>query len=378
MADDCIDAHDCHVQTDDDNYYVGSGSQLIQLRRSTVVSYTRDTASHTITSSSTEPWSGPARGWLERFPQLKAAVTGISHAQRCLQIWKALGQNKWMEFVDGRAHAGGPDVFDTAETSGQPGVAVGHSSYKNQALAREEFSTEQAWESRWSVDKLAALNAKLRGWQCEEPSCRDMIDNYGSVTSIDANKKHEWLTRILSDYHSAIDAIQVDMTDMGSGARIDQALPHIAVLYHKLALLHPFADGNSRTRLMVLQTELVRQGGHPTMLWDNFWGIYRMPDLPKPDGDLNKLQNYNLSAFSDELSEFVLDGWCGWETAYNSKASPFSPFVEVDGTSMSTPYSQYNAETGACEQGPGREFWVSAFNKDHPDDGEDLEYLKHL
>merc|ERR1719353_1792191 len=112
------------------------------------------------------------------------------------------------------------------------------------------------------------------------------------------------LTHILAEYYNAID----DIEEATPESHIQKALPHIAVLYHKLALLHPFADGNSRTRNTVLQTELVRQGGHPTVLWDNYWGITEAKSW-------------------EEAQEYVLDGWCSWEIAYQTGASPFLPFV---------------------------------------------------
>merc|ERR1719353_2347334 len=277
-----------------------------------------------------------------------------------------------MEFIDGRAHAGGPHVFEEAKPGFSTGAGM-EKSEETQTLARDEFSKEDAWESRWSVDKVAALNAMLRGSQCRHSSCADMFDHGRSSMQISAAEKTAWLTQILEDYYNAIDAIQVDASISDAyGAHIDQALLHIAVLYHKLALLHPFTDGNSRTRLMVLQTELVRQGGHPTVWWDNYWAIYRLPDSPRPDGEPSKLDNYNVSAMSGQLHEFVLDGWCGWETAYKTGASPYSPVVEVNGTLASTPYSQYNEETGACEQGPGREWWVLPFNKNKAAAAEDV------
>jgi len=378
VANGCTQARDC-AQTPNDDNEAASGSQLLQMGRSTVVSQLQDMASSTshvdkgsAISSATEPWSGSARGWLERFPKLEAAVNGRTHAQACVQIWTALGENSWMEFVDGRAHAGGPHVFDKAAQSSHPNRAVGDKSFQNQVLARDAFSVEQAWESRWSVEKLATLNARLRDTQCDQPSCTDMFDNYRSSMNIDASAKTAWLTRILAEYYGAIDAIPVAAPvfgDTGGSARISQVLLNIAVLFHKLALLHPFADGNSRTRLMVLQTELIRHGGHPIVLWDNYWGIYHMPNSPGFDADPKKLDNYDLSAVSKQLQEYVLDGWCGWEIAYNTAASPFSPFVDTGGTLAATPHSQYNAETGACEQGPGRSFWEVAFDPDHPDAG---------
>jgi hypothetical protein len=376
IANGYMEGLDCNAQAENYSNDVASGSQLMQLWRSTSLSQITDMDSDappivkgTAISSVTEPWSGYAsRGWLKRFPKLEAAINGKTHAQACVQIWKALGENSWMQYIDGRAHAGGPRVFDMAKPASHANRAVGSESSQHQATVRDEFSEEHSWESRWSVEKLATLNSVILGVQCVQPPCIDMVDDSGQSTNIDASAKLAWLTKILKQYYSAIDAIPVESSDMDGGSHISQALIHIAVLYHKLALLHPFCDGNSRTRLMVLQTELVRQGGHPTVLWDNYWGIYNMPHSPRFDADPNKMDKYNLSAVRAQLKEYVLDGWCGWEIVYNTGASPFSPFVDVNGTLASTPHSHYNAETGSCEEGPGRSYWEVPFDPNHPDE----------
>jgi len=312
-------------------------------------------------SSSTEHWSGGgAKGWLGRFPKLEVAVNGATHAKRCVTIWKALGEHHWMKFVDGRAHAGGPHAFDHAKSS-LPGRTSGDKTFEKQDHMYDEFSREEAWESRWTADRLAALNAFYRDKDCLQPLCADMFDSLHSKSNLNDTEKKSRLSYILAEYYNAVDAIQAPMSDSGGGTHIRHALPYIAVLYHKLALLHPFGDGNSRTRTMVLQTELVRQGGHPAVLWDNYWGIYKA--CPGA-----KLDTYGpLSTACEQLQVFVLDGWCGWETTYNTNASPFSPFVEVNGTLLSTPHSAYNAGTGVCEDGPERSFWQVPFDMNHPD-----------
>merc|ERR1719240_404906 len=105
---------------------------------------------------------------------------------------------------------------------------------------------------------LATLNQHYRGhsnWKCEYADCRDAGDSIGTWTYSNASEKMSLLTHILAEYYNAID----DIEEATPESHIQRALPHIAVLYHKLALLHPFQDGNSRTRNTVLQTELVRQ-----------------------------------------------------------------------------------------------------------------------
>ena len=95
----------------------------------------------------------------------------------------------------------------------------------------------------------------------------------------------------------------------------------------------------------MLQTELVRQGGHPTVLWDDYWGIA-------------SVQSWQ------EAQEYVLQGWCSWEVAYNTAASPFLPFTNDTNSSLvATPYSEYNSQTGVCERGPPPASWEPPFAK---------------
>lgn len=307
-------------------------------------------------------WSGGAKGWLARFPKLQGTVQDASDEKRFAQIWMALGDNRWMEFIDGRAHAGGPHAWDAAKAKHE-GRTSGNKTYQNQNKEYDRFSTEDAWMSRWTMDRLAVLNSFFRDLSCENPAtCSEMFDPWSTYTPIDASEKREWLGRILAEYYDAIDAIRVPKTGVN---HIHHALPFIARLFHKLALLHPFQNGNSRTRMMVLQTEMVRQGGHPIVLWDNYWGIYNAGGVEKDEYvPISVLENYT-PMFMEAAQEFVLDGWCGWEVAYNKGASPFSPFVCDKGTLVSAPHSEYNSQTGTCEQGPPRSFWVPPFAKHH-------------
>jgi hypothetical protein len=81
-------------------------------------------------------------------------------------------------------------------------------------------------------------------------------------------------------------------------------LPAAATLYATLAELHPFVDGNSRTRLMVLQTQLARAGAHPVVLYNNGWAPYHMNSL-------------------EELEEYLLGGYCAWEYVNATGKSPY-------------------------------------------------------
>jgi len=222
-----------------------------------------DLLKRTAITSSNNHWSGGAKGWLERFPQLEAAINGTTYAERCVQIWTALGENHWMEFIDGRAHAGGKHVFDHTENPGRFPFPSGPKTFELQDRMYAEFSKEEAWGSRWTVDKLAKQNSFFREAMVVPCQPDDCFDHLFQKTVLSATKKREMLGRILAEYYEAIDAIQAPMSDSD---HIRQALPLIAKLNHDLANLHTFQDANSRVRTLVLQTELVRQGGHPLVL----------------------------------------------------------------------------------------------------------------
>merc|ERR1719221_323927 len=68
-------------------------------------------------------------------------------------------------------------------------------------------------------------------------------------------------------------------------------------------MLHPFPNAKSRVRLMILQTEMVRNGGHPVM-------------LDSIDSPL-----YQKSS-AVQVRQHVMEGWCAWEFAMKSGKSP--------------------------------------------------------
>ena len=81
-------------------------------------------------------------------------------------------------------------------------------------------------------------------------------------------------------------------------------LPAAATLYAKMAELHPFIDGNSRTRTMMLNIQLARAGAHPVVLYNNGWGVYHMNNL-------------------EDLMQYLLGGYCAWEYVVATGKSPY-------------------------------------------------------
>merc|ERR1719313_1776941 len=148
----------------------------------------------------------------------------------------------------------------------------------------------------------------------------DMMGFKGAVSVLD---KHEMRKRMdkRGDYSNARQLLVQDplraFYDATSGdcgrkpdnphprAALGCLLPAAATLYATLAELHPFVDGNSRTRLMVLQTQLARAGAHPLVLFNNGWAAYHMNSL-------------------EELEEYLLGGYRAWEYVNATGKSPYA------------------------------------------------------
>ena len=84
----------------------------------------------------------------------------------------------------------------------------------------------------------------------------------------------------------------------------------LAVFYATVAELHPFPDGNSRTRMIFSQIETTRLGGHPLMLPDNGWAVYNF-------------NNYG------ELHDYFCQGWCAYEYFMKHGKSPYVALSHV-------------------------------------------------
>lgn len=125
---------------------------------------------------------------------------------------------------------------------------------------------------------------------------------------------------ILEQYYEAIDNLHLEeATD-----QLRLGLPHLAALHMLLAELRPFKDANSRIRTLVLQTELVRLGGHPVVMENYGWQIYGKGSVGAHILD-------------------ILEGWCAWEAVV---ATGKSPFVSA------SPYAPfYNSTIGECRIG---------------------------
>jgi len=251
--------------------------------------------------------------WLPRVPQLaRASKNGDK-----VSVWSALKTNSWMEFVNWEQHPLGIHAYDGTACSlawGQDGNYSGH--------VTEEFlrwSVPSSWALRWTAADVIALNANLRGnhsgyenaplvHRCfshpeEKLACsalsHDLKDPMLPWARNWAQRRHE-LGRILREYYDQVDVLKSKSSE---DSTVHLIFPPLARLFAKLAMLHPFPDANSRTRLVILQTELVRNGGHPVMI--------RRIDTPI---------YYAKSVF--DVKDYILEGWCAWEWAFKTGKSP--------------------------------------------------------
>lgn len=112
-------------------------------------------------------------------------------------------------------------------------------------------------------------------------------------------EKRRLLIRSLSEYYTAIDGIP----DVSPATRLRNGFPHLVRLFKTLKDLHPFLDGNTRTRNVVLQTEFVQLGGHPIMM-TNHKDVY-------------------FCITEKGVADILLAGWCDWEVVARLHISPF-------------------------------------------------------
>ena len=211
--------------------------------------------------------------------------------------WTALGDSWWKIFIDGNQHYKGPHVFDgTLESLArdQDGNTFLHLKEEY-----ERFATPHAWESlQWDVDSLEATNARLRGingtcaphckgsplylaqmlprnqsynWRVRSPlpcipsdySSFSLLPSLGPVHDSSfwtATAKRAALERLLSEYYEDVGHGPNVGSSSAKQAGVPDGFSRLAKLYYALAELHPFADANSRTRLLLVHTELVRMG----------------------------------------------------------------------------------------------------------------------
>jgi len=177
------------------------------------------------------------------------------------------------------------------------------------------------------------LNLGLRHASCGDPGCSDeeaftpfvprgdkvlkFPDDGGPVHSVLGNQvnadqgltasdKRQLVTDALANYTSSLGNATIPMDAWEHPRKaMGVTLRPLATLFAVLAEIHPFPDANSRTRNFALQAEVARLGGHPVLLVDFGWRVYRMES-------------------QDEVELYLLRGWCAWKRALDDGVSPYT------------------------------------------------------
>lgn len=109
----------------------------------------------------------------------------------------------------------------------------------------------------------------------------------------------------------------------------------LATLFSLFAEIHAFADANSRTRTLVLDSELTRLGGHPLVFYTNGWAVYRMPSM-------------------EYVELYILRSWCAWHFAVRDGQSPYLAVgtehddVKAEAIARTLSFKLYDPDTDAC------------------------------
>jgi hypothetical protein len=258
-----------------------------------------------------------------------------------VRIWNRLGDNMWMKTLDGKFHVNGTHAIDSSTES--------QSNFSGESLPQyERFLNETEWHTQWTADRLAQANAAFMGSTCQSASCDEMymyawLPAWSPPKPLDVviterPERREQVQRLrgdldllLSDYYRLVSSLQ----DVNRSLRLQFALPILSHFYLKLAYTHPFTDANTRSRVLFLNTELVRLGGHPVIFWD----FRESQDLCETWWS-HQASFYDSCAFNavGSMESLIKEGWCAWEAAALTGISPYQSgeripvFDEVTGT----------------------------------------------
>lgn len=251
--------------------------------------------------------------WDDRLPELtdEKKMTGTS--DDFVRVWTHLDDKWWTEFIDGQFHKDGPHALDHSVSNMKAGMDGEF--YQHSKEVYDIFSDPSRWEKPFTTAGLAQVNAIHQGHACENATCYEML-TYVKPQSIQT---------VLTDYYNNIALLD----GLDRRTRLQRGLPHLTTLFGTISRMHPFKDANSRTRLLMLQVEFVRLGGHPVILWGLRDNVYS--DCSLTQCDYGKVQNT------------LLDSWCAWEFAASSGKSPFE---------SGEYYECYDPKTQSCLENP--------------------------
>jgi hypothetical protein len=249
---------------------------------------------------------------------------------RCLASeWARLGEDWWLPFADGWSHRWGVRAFDgtiesrETEQDGEPSPrlekaikelndpdswnkwnqflpAIIH--LNNVCLGCPAWKKHFCWEEHWWSEYSPVLGANNQppraGAGVIHPTPRKTNNDDAGPLLRDAYDQYEREKGRVSAAHAA-----------HPRKALANVLHPLARFISYLAVIHPFHDGNSRTRNIVLQVLMVRAGGHPLILPDIGWWIY------------------DLNAYED-VYRFLLNGWCAYEYYLRNGITPYVALAE--------------------------------------------------
>jgi len=282
--------------------------------------------------------------WGKRLHDLGSKVRDSSNkADYMRALFHALGENEWIQLLDGWTHPKGKQSFGDW--------------YIQDLLGAAEYAAQQFGQKRWltvdvytTIHKMAFTRDAVRlgkrnGYRAEnsgvylpvpdkplgvfhdihlngalnyDPKLRRMeVSPYnGRGWKYNDGYLYRWVyPGVSEDQGKAIVGQYLKEAWDGLEATdqfdYDKRLDIVVKLYHNLENFHCFLDGNGRTNYVVLQAMLVEIGLHPVSLYN--------------------LMESALGSVEEERQR-VIEGFFKWEEAYTTGASGWTvPAIEARG-----------------------------------------------
>jgi hypothetical protein len=263
--------------------------------------------------------------WFDWSTSISDSKAEISHGEM-VRIWDHLGHKLWFEVIDGRFHQKGPGTIDGSSKNARSGQDGQFSEHSLEQYAH--FSNESAWASLWTADLFAQLNAGFRGESCDGAGCSNLYLYQSWNSFLVKTDPRKELDSIFEEYYRHV----LPLKNVERKLRLQQVLPHLAKLNLQLAQAHPFEDANARLRVLLTNFELVRNGGHPIVLWDfrysqnlcGAWWRWGCETLERScSGNCSLEHTDNVADALARMQHSILDGWCAWEVVAATGASPY-------------------------------------------------------
>lgn len=242
------------------------------------------------------------RAWRDRVPSLK----GASKKEILLALNK--GNRLWWHIIDGKDASLGKWAYEGELSHPVKPVDEDSTKFSKKHYIQGDWvgAVEHAYERMADMldnplapDNLLELNLISRG--VKVPSKIELLDYmapYGGGTPTETLKNYNGLIRSLNA--ASVNGLPSEVLSLCAKSAFE------------FAYMHPFPDGNGRTRTMLLNLCLTSHGGHPVIMYDNNHGMFQL--------------NMSVSTYS----ETVLEGYCFWEAAVPAKWNPWDVEANVE------------------------------------------------